>query len=1074
MRRPPTAVRHVAAHRLSFAAVALTVLFTTVCAASAAAFASTVTGIAARRSLATDAGNTILVSSQVSAASARSADATVRSALRRAATGLPLNFTTSVQSPQLNLPASYLPQRRAGSREQALAQVISLPSLAHHASLVTGSWPAAASGGPVPVCLPAQPASQLHLAVGATLTLRDEPARTSVAVRVSCLFREDQPASPYWSLSPLGRSGIARTPGFTSYGPLVTTAAAMDSGRVPVGSAAWLAQPVFGALRAPNLTDLGSRIGAAATVLANSGALGGAIVTTRLPALLSNLATTLVVARSQLLIGVLILLVIAAATVTVMARLLVTHRAAEAALLAARGASRRQLASRGITDALLLAIPAAVAGPLIAARILPLLTRSGALAGAGLRVPPGQPAAAWLAGGAVAAGCGVIIALPWLRLRPSAIQQRVQQGRQATVGAVLSAGGDLALVVLAAAAVWQLAHFATPITTGIDGQVGADPILISAPVLALTAGALVTLRLLPLAARLGDRAAARTRGLSAAVAAWEISRKPLRQTGPALLATLAVASAVVALAEHSSWQQSALQQARFAVGADARVTLPSGGSLPLGQVADVAAAPGVQASTPAVRTQFGLPSGADATLLALDPRAATGVVAFDAGPGPGAARQFAALARSGPAPGALIPGRPARLRVTARLTATGMAAPAVLVELSDAAGIGYQVLAGSLPADGRPHELTASIAADRRADYPLRLTGFEIQYLQTGNRSRRGQLSIDAVRASSTRDGPFGAPFPAAPPGRGPSALAVTSGGSEFGSAISKARARVRGRRIVMTFVTNSTGGSPFATNFSVTAGPAGSVLPALATSHFLAASGSRLGHIATVLVEGMQIPVRLTGEISRFPTVSGPAGGIVVDQAALQDALRTRGVAPLPVTEWWLRTSGRPVLAGLPPGTALVTSSARARSLRAQPLAAAPLQALLAIAVAAILLACAGFVVSASTGRDRRRDVAMLDALGARPGQVAGLLCLEQAMAAVPAVLAGFVLGALLARLIVPDIILTAQAARPVPPVAVQLPWTLTIAIAAVIAIVPTLAAAISATHRIAVAALLRVEDET
>ena len=62
MRRPPASVRHITARPLAFSAVALTVVFTTVCAAAAASFAGSVTAIAVRRSLAAAPGNTIGVS----------------------------------------------------------------------------------------------------------------------------------------------------------------------------------------------------------------------------------------------------------------------------------------------------------------------------------------------------------------------------------------------------------------------------------------------------------------------------------------------------------------------------------------------------------------------------------------------------------------------------------------------------------------------------------------------------------------------------------------------------------------------------------------------------------------------------------------------------------------------------------------------------------------------------------------------------------------------------------------------------------------------------------------------------
>jgi hypothetical protein len=1083
MPRPPASLRHITAHRLAFGTVALTVLFTITCAAAAAAFASAVTQIAVRRSLSAEAGSTILVSGQPSAGSAGRASALVTATIARASAGLPMAITASLQSPYLNLPASSLGGGQGAGQQggagqggagQALAQIISLPGVQRHASLVSGRWPAGGGRGPVPVCLPVQPARRLHLVSGDTLTLRDGAGGPAVVAVVSCTFRRDRAAAAYWSLSPLGSAGISDAGGSRIYGPLVTSPAVTAGGRVPVESAVWLAQPDFSALHAPNLAGLGRRIGAATGVLANSSALGGATVRTRLPALLANLATALVVARSQLLIGVLILLVIAGATVTVTVALLARRREAEAALLAARGASRRQLAARGLTDALLLAIPAGLAGPVIGGSLVPLMTRFGSLARAGLTLPGGQPASAWLAGAAVAAGCAVIISLPWLRRPPSPVQQRVRRGRQRAVGALLTAGPDVALVVLAAGAAWQLAHFSAPVLTGIDGQAGVDPILVSAPVLALAAGTLVTVRLLPLAARLGDRAAARSRGLTVAAAAWQISRRPLQRSGPALLAVLAVATAVIALAEQSSWQRSVQDQARFAVGADTRITLPAAARLPVGQVADITAARGVRASTPAIREEFSLPQGANATLLALDPRPAAGVVGFAAGTGADSlGRSLAALQPKGPAPGVAIPGRPARLRVAARLAGAGIAAPVLLIQLTDAAGVGYQVLAGGLPADGQRHELTATIAAGHRADYPLRLTGFTVQYLQTGQRPAPASLNIDSVSAGATMRGPFGPAFPAAAAGGAGGAgreLATTTGGAPFAAGRAVVRA---GPAVAVAFQTGSAQGSPVAVALSVTAGPAVDALPGVAVGNFLSVSGVRLGHTVLVEVQGVAIPVVPTVTITRFATVTGSAGGLVVDQAALQDALRTRGLTPAPATEWWLKTSAGPLVDGLPPGTSVASRVALARSLSTEPLSAAPLQALLVIAAAAIALACGGFVVSMLTGRDRQRDIAMLDALGVRPGQVLRLLCLEQAMTAVPAAAAGLLLGVLLSSLVVPAVSLTAQAVHPDPPVLVLVPWPLAIGTAAIIAAMPVLAAAVSATRRMTAAAMLRVEED-
>ena len=193
----------------------------------------------------------------------------------------------------------------------------------------------------------------------------------------------------------------------------------------------------------------------------------------------------------------------------------------------------------------------------------------------------------------------------------------------------------------------------------------------------------------------------------------------------------------------------------------------------------------------------------------------------------------------------------------------------------------------------------------------------------------------------------------------------------------------------------------------------------------------------------------------SGFPTITGPAGGAIVDQASLQDALASAGALPAQVTEWWLRTSRPVALAGLPAGTTITDRAVMAASLLASPLAAAPQLAMLAIAAAAVILAVAGFFVSAATARERAHDMALLAALGATKGQLTRLLCLEQAVISVPAALAGLLLGGLLARLVIPAVSITAAGTPPVPPVLVQTPWAVPCAVALVMAAGPVLLAA-------------------
>jgi hypothetical protein len=778
------------------------------------------------------------------------------------------------------------------------------------------------------------------------------------------------------------------------------------------------------------------------------------------------------------------MLLLAGATLGLAAGLLGRQRETEAALLRSRGASRRQLAGTGLFEGVLLVVPAAVAGPLLGGSLLPPFTRRGPLRGSALRLPVAFPAAAWLAAAAAAAGCAMIIALPWVRGAYSPVAQRLLRGRQQAVASAARAGADLALVLLAGLAGWQLAHGSTPVATGLDGALGVDPILVVTPVLLLAAGAAVLLRLLPLVVRLGDRAAARGRDLTVAVAAWQISRRPLRQAGPVLLAVLAVASTVLAVAQWSSWHRSADDQAAFATGADVRVVLPPAAPLPLGAVTGLTGAPGVRGSTPVIRSLLVLPGGNTGTLLALDSRAATSVAAIRPDLAGGSPRTLLdRLAPRGAPPGAPVPGRPARLLITAAAGPAPIAQAVLLVQVTDSFGISYLVQAGIVTADGRPHPLTAVIAPARQAAYPLRITGFTLQYLMPLKPGRPTALRIESIRPATAMTGPFGRPMSLSTPGARLVSHTFANGGSAViaVNAVSGSRPW-HGPSVAVSFQPGAANsalvfpGPPGRLPASITvttvsqAGP----LPAVATSAYLSATGQRVGSTFPVSLAGHTLTVTVVGRFSAFPTVGGTGGGLIVDQAALQETLVARSGQPPPVTEWWLRAGPAPALAGLPPGTARTDRTAVTRSLLTNPLAAAPEQAMLAIAAAAALLACTGFLVSVVTAREQARDLALLRAIGATRRQIVRLLCLQQALLTIPAAVGGLLLGAAAAWLVVPAVTITPAGARPQPPVLLELPWAGPAALAALIAAVPVLIAAVGAGAGLGPASQARLEAQT
>jgi hypothetical protein len=249
--------------------------------------------------------------------------------------------------------------------------------------------------------------------------------------------------------------------------------------------------------------------------------------------------------------------------------------------------------------------------------------------------------------------------------------------------------------------------------------------------------------------------------------------------------------------------------------------------------------------------------------------------------------------------------------------------------------------------------------------------------------------------------------------------------------------------------------------------------LPAVVTRSFLAATGARIGQRLSAALDGTTVQITPVLVLPHLPTMTNGSPGVLVDQSALAEALQVAGAQPENITEWWLKTSGHVVLRGLPPGTSTASLAALSRSLLADPLSLASQQALLALAIAAVLLAVIGMLVSIATASERTRDVALLDALGMPPRQVARLLGLEQGLTAVAPSAIGLLFGAVLSELIIPAVTLTPQASKPVPPVAVQVPWLLAGAVALALAVLPTLATTVAVPRRGSGAARVRIEDE-
>ncbi|MGX9227038.1 FtsX-like permease family protein [Streptomyces albus] len=778
--------------------------------------------------------------------------------------------------------------------------------------------------------------------------------------------------------------------------------------------------------------------------------------------------------RSALLITALQLVLLTGLTLLLVAQLLRTERAAETALLRARGASRARICALAAAEAFLLALPAALAAPLLTGPALRLLSAHGAPDGAGLLPPAGPGAGTWWTAAAVAAGCALLLTGPTLLARGTAgthdpdrraIGRPRPTRRRATV-TVLRGGVDLALVVLAVVAYAQLAGRRSEGTgalapSGAGGVLGIDPLLVAAPALALLAGTVLVLRLLPLAARLGERYAARRRGLAGALAGWQLARRPQRAARPALLLVLAVATGVLAVGQGASWDRSQDDQADFRTGAD--LTVSGSAPSPLAQGGLFDDVPGITRAAPVVRTTVTTDGSREARLLATDTAAAAdGVLRLrDDLAGRPLPRLLRPLAGKGAGrrAGLRLPPGTDRLALRLRLDGPGRARGpaaarsglALAVTVTDRFGVPYRLPLGDIPADGRTRTLTARLTDGGGSPAgPLRLTRIGVSHHVPRHDAGR-RLTVEALHAH----GRFGhrTVHPATAsrwtPRVRPDDASTASGGQYAVATARPARVRPRGAPVTLRWTTGSApapkpDGNDGPGTVSVEWKPheaAAAPLAAVATDSYLRAGGSTVGDTVTVRVADTELDVRITGAVRALPTVTPrdsddgqpDAGALLCDLGALDRALADRGADPLEPRTWWLSAeSGGTARAAQALRDRPAVGTVRVRdeiadALRSDPLGAGPRSALTALVPAAALLSATGFAVAAAgAARERAGDLAVLRALGAPRRRLARAVAAEQGLVVALSAALGLALGTVLTRLFVPLLVVTGGRAAP------------------------------------------------
>ena len=840
-------------------------------------------------------------------------------------------------------------------------------------------------------------------------------------------------------------------------------------------------------------------------------------VESALPDILGEVDRRTLVSRSGVLLLTIQFAILAGYAILLVAGMLIERRRVEVALLRSRGAGTSHLSAMAFGEALMMAIPAALIAPYLAVGVVQALGTIGPLADAGIASTATVDDDARIVAALAAAACVVALTIPSVLAGGNPAGVRARLSRQ--VGRTLPQrlGVDVVLVALAAIGLWQLRLYGSPLTANARGVLGVDPLLIAAPGIGLLAGGILATRIVPRLAELAERAFSRRNGLVASIGARQLARRPLRYTRSALLLMLAAALGTFAAADAATWAASQQSQAAYSAAADLRMTLSDYSDLPSWAVGPAARAiDGVEAAAPIVRGP--LDSGRSirsGQLLALNPATAPQLVNY---PDAAAAAALPPLleqlaAQRPPTKAVPIEGNPLRL---ALVVDAAIAADPTVTQDPDAPDAsptpapvmppdwrGIDVTLLLEDGDGRLHKVEGTTAglmtgAGQRIEVPLtadldgqrvaypgpaKLEGVELSFRMPTDMVGIGTLDVLGVDASDSLTGDADW----RDIGWKPSTDGFHWSAMRFGSAVAFRPPPGSPNRIFFGFDEGQTepifgdgGGSLFRSSTTPTEPEA---LPAVVGQTFLDLSAAKVGETVAVSISGQPLTLSIIGATPQFPSLDPAKPFAIVDATSLEQA-RLAGTGQLLTTkEWWLKvdptkaaTVETALLAAPIAATEVVGRASLAKSLASDPVSLGIIGALALGALAALAFASIGFLVSATvTSSERVTEFAILRALGLSARELSAWVSLENAFLLVFGLLAGTVLGIILAWLVLPFATLTATGQAAVPTPTIVVPWAAMAPLygAAVVLFVVTVAIVTRQVGRAGISTVLRSGDE-
>ncbi|HYM83154.1 MAG TPA: hypothetical protein VEY67_03260, partial [Candidatus Dormibacteraeota bacterium] len=345
-----------------------------------------------------------------------------------------------------------------------------------HASLVRGAWPVGGRHA-VEAVLSEGAARTLGLAIGDRTTVADslDPSRAMGLVIVG-VYRPDA-ADEYWAGSTLETTGTERRGDIVTAGPLVVAPADLLASAPRDVELSWRLLPRIASLGVADvpvlraaIASLPDRLGAVLPSAARPS------VSTGLPEILGGLERSLLVTRAGVVLLALQFGILAGYAIVLVAAVLVERRRDHLTMLRARGAGTGFVVATALAEGVLLVVPAAVVAPFAAVAAVDALGSVGPLGGS--MAPATVGVTTLLATAATAGVCLAALIVPTIASVVST--EGLRLGRSGTTTLPQRLGLDLVLLALAGLGLWQLGAYGAPLTRGLRGTLGIDPLLVAA------------------------------------------------------------------------------------------------------------------------------------------------------------------------------------------------------------------------------------------------------------------------------------------------------------------------------------------------------------------------------------------------------------------------------------------------------------------------------------------------------------------------------------------------------------------------------------------------------------------